>query len=104
MGIRISHDRACRDELCCSGACWNQYPDVGENHFDEDQQERTSLLGNFMGFRFAMYRASDAPRFLSVFLRTVSLRMCAVLPIGRVQHTTAAQRVAGSLHAGRCSN
>ena len=24
------------------------------------------MLGNFMGFRFAMYRASDAPRFLSV--------------------------------------
>ena len=35
-------------------------------------EERTSLLGNFMGFRFAMYRASDAPRFLSIVVVTVS--------------------------------
>ena len=27
---------------------------------------RTSLVGNFMGFRFAMYNARDAPRFLPI--------------------------------------
>jgi len=42
----------------------NQNRDAIEEHLDEDQDERTSLLGNFMGFRFAMYSASDAPRFL----------------------------------------